>query len=59
MIKKMSLFYVVDAPKDRETDAYYVAGPFRTWSDARDAKRKIPDEYLLGLAEQIVHVEVD
>lgn len=59
MIRKMNLFYVVDQSYSKYSDLHYIAGPFGTRSDAREAKNRMQDSHLLGIAQQIVHVEVD
>jgi hypothetical protein len=59
MIRKMNLFYVVGRSGRDDVDLPYIDGPFRTWDDAREAKNRMQDSHLLGIAQQVVHVEVD
>ncbi len=59
MIRRMNLFYVVDRSGRDDLDLPYIAGPFGTWDDAREAKHQMLDSHLLGIAQQVVHVEVD
>jgi hypothetical protein len=62
MIKKMRLFYVVDNsdsnPNRSRGEVEAVAGPFYTWNDAADAKRKMDYSELLSIGELTAHVEV-
>lgn len=58
MIKKMRLFYVVDNSQPSLGEVEAVAGPFYTWSDAYDAKKKMDYPELLSIGELTAHVEV-
>jgi hypothetical protein len=58
MIKKMKLFYIVDHSDTTLGEVEAVAGPFHTWTDAADAKRKMDDAEYLRIGELTAHVEV-
>jgi hypothetical protein len=59
MIGNMKLYYLVERDEDDRDEVRAVSGPFYTWNDAHDAKRKAgADRYLLEIAEEIHHVRV-